>query len=311
MTKPEESARNMKTPEQGRRERCARQDMARRRTASASTGMAARACFSCIAILALACTSIKSTDVRGANDSFRANHDASDSSTMADSSVGKDRMEKADSVFEEVPEEENVCQPQCGGKQCGPDGCGGSCGVCPCEECSPNATACIDEVCVPQNGECCDVVECLASCGADKDCMVQCGGTCDIEVQMANNTFIYCLDQTMFFQCSSFVQGSIPMCLSISLSQCASKLPSECLGTKTCADIDACVKICENYELTCYIQCIDQGSESAKNSWAEWAECLVAAGFVDCMAEEEPGACREQSENSCQEQSENCVETRM
>jgi len=34
-------------------------------------------------------------------------------------------------VGETKPEDEASCVPDCGGKQCGPDGCGGDCGVCP------------------------------------------------------------------------------------------------------------------------------------------------------------------------------------
>ena len=55
------------------------------------------------------------------------------------------------------------CKPDCGGKQCGPDGCGGSCGIC------PDGTYCEDfqckETCVPQ---------CFGKeCGTDG-----CGGVC-------------------------------------------------------------------------------------------------------------------------------------
>lgn len=35
-----------------------------------------------------------------------------------------------------------VCAPDCSGKQCGPDGCGGTCGTC-------TNTACVDGACVP------------------------------------------------------------------------------------------------------------------------------------------------------------------
>ena len=35
----------------------------------------------------------------------------------------------------------DVCEPECGGKECGDDGCGGSCGTCPAESC------CVDGLC--------------------------------------------------------------------------------------------------------------------------------------------------------------------
>ncbi|MDP1827398.1 MAG: hypothetical protein Q8L48_29280 [Archangium sp.] len=55
-----------------------------------------------------------------------------------------------------------VCQPQCSGRQCGADGCGGACGTCAGQETCTGAGQC---VCVPQcNGK---------QCGPDG-----CGGTC-------------------------------------------------------------------------------------------------------------------------------------
>ena len=64
--------------------------------------------------------------------------------------------------------EDQCCEPSCEGKQCGDDGCGGSCGE-PCAEGSYcNAEfQCVEEVCEPQ----CEGKQ----CGADG-----CGGTCGI-----------------------------------------------------------------------------------------------------------------------------------
>ena len=57
------------------------------------------------------------------------------------------------------------CSPTCNGNQCGPDGCGGSCGKCPAQH------ECIDGGCIPVCTPDCDGKE----CGTDG-----CGGTCGV-----------------------------------------------------------------------------------------------------------------------------------
>ena len=56
-----------------------------------------------------------------------------------------------------------VCVPNCAGKQCGSDGCGGSCGTCATNQACSNANQC---VCVPQcNGKSCGPDGCGGQCG--------------------------------------------------------------------------------------------------------------------------------------------------
>jgi plastocyanin len=59
-----------------------------------------------------------------------------------------------------------VCTPDCEGKDCGDDGCGGSCGDCDADtECSPTEGLCVPVVCAADCGD--------NTCGDDG-----CGGTC-------------------------------------------------------------------------------------------------------------------------------------
>ena len=92
-----------------------------------------------------------------------------------------------------------VCLPSCGGKECGEDGCGGSCGECPVEEicyasgiCGPCEPACQGKECGEDGcggscGECpvgqaCGPAGDCAPCNADcegKNCGTDgCGGSC-------------------------------------------------------------------------------------------------------------------------------------
>ncbi len=59
------------------------------------------------------------------------------------------------------------CQPACAGKQCGPDGCGGTCGACTGEATCDAAGVCQPPVCSPQcGGKECGDDGCGGACGA-------------------------------------------------------------------------------------------------------------------------------------------------
>ncbi|NMB74068.1 MAG: hypothetical protein GYA21_02940 [Myxococcales bacterium] len=59
---------------------------------------------------------------------------------------------------------QRTCTPQCTGKECGPDGCGGSCGTCPANQTCDNAGQCIG--CTPQcQGKQCGPDGCGGECG--------------------------------------------------------------------------------------------------------------------------------------------------
>lgn len=68
-----------------------------------------------------------------------------------------------DKICETCPQLKGCCVPQCEGKQCGPDGCGGFCGYCgmgkhcvqgKCEECSCEGKVCGDDGCGKLCGFC-------------------------------------------------------------------------------------------------------------------------------------------------------------
>ncbi len=63
------------------------------------------------------------------------------------------------------------CTPQCAGKECGDDGCGGSCGTC------PQGASCVDGQCMCSWGSSCSS-DCTPQC-AGKECGDDgCGGSC-------------------------------------------------------------------------------------------------------------------------------------
>ena len=79
----------------------------------------------------------------------------------------------------------DVCVPQCGGAECGDDGCGGTCGscsggdVCDAGACVSECGACMDRECAYEasrcsaNYECPALMSCLSGCATDS-CMESC-----------------------------------------------------------------------------------------------------------------------------------------
>ena len=109
---------------------------------------------------------------------------------------------------DECVENECVCQPDCEDKQCGTDGCGGTCG-----ECTGSQDECIDGACVCQPA-CAD-----KTCG-DNGCEGVCGECDELEV---------CVDD----QCTCAWQECGGLC---------------CQETQVCADGACCMPACEGKE---------------------------------------------------------------
>ena len=77
-----------------------------------------------------------------------------------------------------------TCEPECQNKQCGNDGCGGTCGtcsdenVCQNDQCLPITPECPNGVCTPPESSCSCPQDCGAPC-AGKECGEDpCGGSC-------------------------------------------------------------------------------------------------------------------------------------
>ena len=110
-------------------------------------------------------------------------------------SCGQVLTDSPDVLFACLPD----CQPDCDGKECGSDGCGGSCGTCPCEGCKP------DEFMCDANGQCeaqcepCDcwsIIECMSTCDVPGTaCRQACLEDVPIETQMAFNVLMDCIGE--------------------------------------------------------------------------------------------------------------------
>jgi hypothetical protein len=90
---------------------------------------------------------------------------------------------------------EQVCKPNCKDKACGSDGCGGSCGLC------SAGMACVQNACIPSSS-CEELVDCWWSCPPfDEDCEAQCSQNASPEAkeqwwELAGCIMQYCDDNS-------------------------------------------------------------------------------------------------------------------
>jgi hypothetical protein len=89
------------------------------------------------------------------------------------------------------------CTPDCTGKECGDDGCGGSCGTCPGEE------SCVSGVCIPGctpdcTGKECGDDGCGGSCGTCSGGEVCNNGTCDSGSQTTDTWQVTAADRDVW-----------------------------------------------------------------------------------------------------------------
>jgi hypothetical protein len=120
-----------------------------------------------------------------------------------------------------------TCVPQCNGKQCGPDGCGSSCGSCTSPATCNASGQC---ACVPQcNGKQCGPDGCNSSCGSCTS-----PATCNASGQCA------CVPQCSGKQCGpDGCNGSCGSCT----------VPAH--GSATCSAAGACSFACDSGYLNC------------------------------------------------------------
>jgi len=150
------------------------------------------------------------------------------------------------------------CAPNCGGKNCGSDGCGGVCG-----ECSAGV------LCV--NGVCQCEPDCAGKeCGPD-GCNGQCG-QCAGNAACVNGT-CHCVPDCDGKQCGP--DGCGAECGICESNQCENGVCQQQQIGWTCAEIIGCVINQCKFGLQCSWNCYAQGSQSGQKTFESLAWCIA------------------------------------
>lgn len=171
--------------------------------------------------------------------------------------------------FEAVLQCTGGCLPQCVGaagtvKQCGPDGCGGVCGVCP-NGSTCNASGMCSTTCTPQ-------------C-AGKDCGTDgCGGTCGTCPPGSSCVAGGICQQTCTPTCQGKVCGSDGCGGVCGLCEDSYACKAgQCVLSLSCAELKECYWGCAEGDEACNNQCWLSASPAARNQYLAIVQCLQVA----------------------------------
>jgi len=200
--------------------------------------------------------------------------------------------------------EPDVCAPDCAGKECGFDGCMGTCGTCPAGQ------ACTDDgQCEGQDElTCTEINDCMAACAPDnqaciQDCMNQGSG----EAQSQLNGLIQCLIDNGAQQCPP---GDTQCQNDIIMEHCMTEY-EVCFpaGSLSCSEVFDCMDLCAQMDQACLQGCYSDGTSEAQAQYQAIASCVIeqcgeqpteecfnaaqqgtcAAVFADCFNLGKPG----------------------
>lgn len=168
----------------------------------------------------------------------------------------------------------DACAPQCDGKQCGDDGCGGSCGPC------PTLWSCQDGLCVEE--------ECVPLCGG-LDCGFDgCGGVCgfcepgEACEEGLCELVCTCEDKECGDDgCGNDCGGCDPA------YTCINNTCDIAEGSWSCTEILGCQDQCGPDETLCKDACVLSGDMTGQYEYQLYATCLDNHECTDalCIAE--------------------------
>ena len=179
----------------------------------------------------------------------------------------------ADAV-EDADSNSTACVPDCGGKECGDDGCGGSCGLC------PTLWACDGGLCVEQ--------ECVPLCGGLECGFDGCGGVCGF-----CEAGELCQDGLCELECTCDGKecgddGCGNACGTCdSPYTCVNNLCEILEGTWTCTEILGCQDLCQAEDQLCLDACVQGGDTNGQYEYQLYATCLKNHECTDklCVAD--------------------------
>lgn len=194
-----------------------------------------------------------------------------------------------------------ACPPQCDGKECGPDLCGGTCGEC------DSGLECISSLCIDPTQPQCDGKECgpdgtgglCGLCVEPETCIVdQCiivvpdGWTCD-DANYASLDGCHCNCGIEDLDCDD-PEAEVMGCQEGQLcidAECVTPVPVPQL----CGDVfSKCGPYCGEQDLDCIVECAQSGPQAVADLFLAVYQCVLeACGDLNgwCIESSFTGAC--------------------
>ena len=177
----------------------------------------------------------------------------------------------------------SICEPQCEGKECGDNGCGGLCGPC-----AP-PLLCKEGQCIEVGGaaDCKDQLYCMSLCQQEQVCRQQ----CILDGSPAGNAAYDALFECSLDLCQDL--AGLPSTLQLCIVDICGDSWAQCLGgwgVLSCSGMLACIQNCGMGGGECEWNCLVAGSESGQDIfWATQAciqmNCAFCQEEQTCMQE--------------------------
>jgi MYXO-CTERM domain-containing protein len=177
------------------------------------------------------------------------------------------------------------CVPDCEGKVCGDDGCGGSCGSC------PPGVICVANQC-PCSTNCagkeCGIDGCGGYCGNGNAAQEGCSGD---EVCENGICGAICVPDCSGVECGSDgCSGSCGTCPCVNCEPdeivCSDGHCQEPLSCD-CSCIFDCFDTCPEGDQACFQNCVNAATIEAQMNYNALIVCLDESGYFDCPAEDD------------------------
>ena len=173
------------------------------------------------------------------------------------------------------------CTPDCAGKECGDDGCGGSCGACSVDDWCSDEGLC-------ELATCSIITDCLDDCPEfDYACQDECIAGAPTGIQEAFHAWFDCIVIPPDCWCDGLDPGSpeAEECWDSCMDYCDSEYYA-CWppGDGMCGDLYFCMVSCPEGDAgqSCADDCFDDASLDAQNLWDAFIHCLDDSGYFGC-----------------------------
>ena len=184
------------------------------------------------------------------------------------------------------------CEPSCEGKECGSDGCSGSCGDC------AEGLFCVGCQCSTEAMTCGDFYACIISCDEDYNCQDACLAAAPEEAMAQFEAIEICLGAAGYFDCFPDDQD----CIDTAMAQCQAELDACFQPNLDCPGITACMSDCPEGESGCTALCYFKGLPAAQDMYEAMIDCILAV-----CGDEPTDECWEQAiAGDCQAESAAC-----
>ena len=158
------------------------------------------------------------------------------------------------------------CVPSCEGKECGSDGCFGSCGDC------AEGMFCVGYQCSADAMTCGDFYACIISCDEDYNCQDACMAAAPEEAMIQFDAIGICLEAAGYFDCIPEDQD----CIDAAMAQCQAEVDACFQPDLDCPAMTACMFDCPVGDSGCTALCYWKGTNAAQDMYSAMTDCILA-----------------------------------